>query len=126
MMHANNATAKLLLAAGADVNATDNNARTPLVYATWRPGKKTPELVKVLLDAGVEVNSKDKLGWTPLMHAAEEERVEIVKLLLAAGADVNARANKGETALSISQKQERGTVLYKQIIALLKKAGAIE
>ncbi|KAL6812492.1 nacht and ankyrin domain-containing protein [Trichoderma sp. SZMC 28015] len=61
------AVAKLLLNAGAEVNSKDNNNRTPLFWAAAY-GKEA--VVKLLLNAGAEVDSRDDDGSTPLLWAA--------------------------------------------------------
>jgi ankyrin repeat protein len=64
--------AKLLLAAGADVNATI---------------RKENDLFR---------------GMTPLMLAVDEGSEDLIQLLLDKGADVNAKAPNGDTALSLA------------------------
>lgn len=56
----------LLLAAGANPNSLDHDARTPLFQAVAYGGVRT---VKFLLEAGAAVDVADKLGWTPLNWA---------------------------------------------------------
>jgi ankyrin repeat protein len=53
-----------------NVDAQDENGRTPLHYAC-RSGR--PESVKLLMDAGADVHKVDKLGATMLMVCAEFE-----------------------------------------------------
>ena len=55
--------AEILLEAGADVNTTNKEGKTPLhVAATW--DKKL--IAEILLEAGADVHFKDKEGKTPL------------------------------------------------------------
>jgi ankyrin repeat protein len=108
------ATVKLLIAAGADVNAAIKSGefpgRTPL------HGEKTPapghtplhgthigEIAEALIAAGADVNAADKYGSTPLhgMHIGE-----IAEALIAAGADVNAADEFGDTPLHDTWKGE--------------------
>ncbi|KPK86340.1 MAG: hypothetical protein AMJ81_01470 [Phycisphaerae bacterium SM23_33] len=87
------ATARLLIAKGAPVNARDSQKRTPLHCAAgthdyWRgEAPLRAPLVKLLIAAGARLNARDARGWTPLHHAAEKADLEAVSALLAAGAD---------------------------------------
>jgi ankyrin repeat protein len=80
---------KLLLNAGAEVNAADENRRTPLFVASrWC----NSDVVKLLLRAGANVNAADFDGETPLQHACannHDANGDTVKLLLGAGAKVD-------------------------------------
>ena len=86
---------KMLLAAGTNVHALNQEELTPLLAATAQ-GRK--EIVALLLDYGADVNVAHKHGVTPLMVAALYGFPEIVDMLLDEGASVNASA-EGMTAL---------------------------
>ena len=78
-----------LIKAGADVNAKDNYAWTPLMYAAMNP---RPEVIAALVKAGADVNAKSKDGETPLMiAAAKNSNLDVIAAMVKAGADVNAR-----------------------------------
>jgi ankyrin repeat protein len=86
---------KVLLAAGANVNARDNMEATPLILAAW-----SPERIRMLLAAGADPNARTKSGRTALMVAAGRSGSAAgVKLLLDAGADANAADEQNVTAL---------------------------
>ena len=71
-----------LLQAGCDINAADNNGRTPLMYAA-RYSQLTA--VQLLLEAGANVNARDKGGMTALDLAKQFANREIIELLQRAG-----------------------------------------
>jgi len=56
-------------------------------------------MAKFLIDKGIDVNHKDEDGTTALMEAVYSDYTDIVDLLLKAHADVNARRDGGYTAL---------------------------
>ncbi len=106
------ASAKALLAAGADVNLTDALGDTPLHKACFPPTGKDlaaaanakRAVALVLLAAKPKLNQKDKQGWTPLMLAASVGDAALVKALLDAGADASLKLSSGKTALALAQQ----------------------
>jgi len=62
---------ELLLTHKADVNAKDNNNRSPLHYAAWalEYGKDMTGITEILIRTGAEVNLSDGAGRTPLKWA---------------------------------------------------------
>jgi hypothetical protein len=60
------ARVQALLAAGADLTATDDEGKTPLMVAA-KTG--VPEVVELLLKAGADPKPKDKLGYSAEMIA---------------------------------------------------------
>ncbi|MGA7236982.1 MAG: ankyrin repeat domain-containing protein, partial [Bryobacteraceae bacterium] len=91
-------TVKLLLAAGANVNAaTRDNAITPLFMACT---SGNGDIVEALLAAGASANSVKSNGTTALMIASASGSVGAVKALLDHGAEINAKESVHEqTAL---------------------------
>jgi len=96
-------SAKLLIAAKADVNQTTEYGWTPLLVAV---NNRNYQLAKVLLDSGANPNLSNKGGWTPLYLATDNRNIEggdypvpkpdmdhleLIKLLLDKGADPNAK-----------------------------------
>ena len=87
--------ARLLLSAGADVNA-----RSHYVAAANGRGFEGRTPVASRTEPKVEEFAS---GWlTPLMLASREGDVELARILVEAGADVNAVAGDGKTALALS------------------------
>jgi len=114
---------RLLLAAGADANRTDNYNRNVLSEAAcFNP----PEVIDMLIKAGANVNlvSADHFRSTPLISACKlqnQDPVEVVRLLLAAGADASVKDANGKTALDYAT--ERG---HAQTAKLLQQANVRE
>ncbi|MEE9382297.1 MAG: ankyrin repeat domain-containing protein [Nannocystaceae bacterium] len=77
-------TAKVLIEAGAHVDAAATNGVTSLLIAAQR-GEL--ELVRLLLSSGADADAANRHGVTPLMRAAEHDHVAVVGALLDAGAD---------------------------------------
>jgi len=71
------------LAAGADVNAKDDNGWTPLY---WSADKGHKYLAELLIAKGADVNVRGFLGMTPLNMADDEGEKEIADLLRKHGA----------------------------------------
>lgn len=84
-----------LIAAGADVNATDNYNNTALMQAAYCGHIK---VLEKLIENGADVNGKTKSDWTALMYAAEQGSAECVEKLIEHGADAKVKDLNGKTA----------------------------
>lgn len=98
---------RLLLAAGAQVNATTD---TPAFVSTAlhrhaRRGKTA--CVQALLAAGADTEARNIHGMTALHLAVARGNMECVRALLAAGADINARDHHGNTPLMTAFSHRR-------------------
>jgi len=111
------AKARSLIEAGADVNGRTPDGTTPLDRAVVAGFK---DIVELLIGKGADVNAKNFWDWTPL-HSAVYRHKDVVELLIASGADVNARDRSGGTPLSYAQSEG-----YTEIVGLLRKHGAKE
>ncbi len=85
-----------LLAAKTDVNQTDAEGATALL---WAVRADDAALVRMLLGAGADASHATRNGITPLWLAATNRNPEMVELLLDAGADPNHRIPDGQTIL---------------------------
>jgi len=124
--------AKLLIAAGADINAQGENGETALLEALRRgdwliadmllengADIKIPNsdgetaltiaaknnsinLIDRLLAKGSKINATNKAGMTALMAAAAKNYTDLAKLLIDRGADVNLKDNNNNTALTMA------------------------
>jgi len=104
---------RLLLEAGASVNAVDGDGRTALHHAAAAGEVEVPG---ALIGAGADANDRDKGGATPL-HLART--AELADALLAGGANVNAATAAGWTALMSASL--RGSA---ELVAILLVRGA--
>ncbi|XP_055848375.1 alpha-latrotoxin-Lhe1a-like [Episyrphus balteatus] len=140
--------AKILLAAGADVNAIAKDGKTTLHYACLKGYYNMVQLLfennakmfadesgalpihlsaysgdvdilKVLIGKGADVNAKTKDGWTAVHFATHEVQIEFLEYLLNNGANIDAKEENGSTALHIAAKSD-----YHDFVELLLKYGA--
>ena len=106
---------KLLLAAGATVDATPSRSDCPdgSVVAThvaetgfaalhWAARENRLACACQLLDAGATVDVRAADDVTPLMLACKNGHHEVAKLLRRAGADVEAKNTRGGTAMVVA------------------------
>jgi uncharacterized protein len=82
----------------AQVNARDQDGRTPLMHAVLAVDAD-PRIVELLIERGADVNAADSHGWTALHFAAQDHDVPVARALLAAGADADPVEVTGTTPL---------------------------
>ena len=98
------ARVRLLVEAGADVDARDRWGRTALAYAVAYGNTAAAD---ALLRLGADASTPDQAGTTPLMIAADHATtvdadalaVSLARLLVASGADPAARDRAGRRAI---------------------------
>jgi uncharacterized protein len=110
--------ARLLIDAGADVNARSTNAMTNMALHAAVAGRAA-DVARILLERGAQVNATQHGGWTPLHGAAQSGNTELARLLIAAGGDVRARADNQQCALDLALT--RG---HQEMVRLLEEYGA--
>jgi len=110
-------SARILAAAGADLNQATQYGWTPLLTATQN---RHYALATFLLERGADPNLANKGGWTPLYLATDNRNIEggdypvragdldhldFITTLLARGANVNARAKDSTETRTIFTMQ---------------------
>ena len=112
---------RLVLAAGANVNARDASGGTPLhVAARARP--TIPRLLRELHAAGANLDATDRYGRTPLHVAAQRGHVGAALALTHARAHPDARDHAGATPLMLALAHEDPSAL---LSALTRKGADI-
>ena len=85
---------------GYNVNAQDDDGRTPLHIAAALNHNID---MRVLIGLGADINAQDKQGRTPMMYAAADGKSDAVVLLVSELADVDIQDVEGMTAYAWSQ-----------------------
>ena len=127
---------RVLLSAGANLDAKDENGDTALHQAV---SLSRPDWVKFLLSFTPNLELQNNIGETPLLRAVDfsplsyaEKILETVQLLLDAGADTKPTDRKGQTAVLIAIKtialktgfEERYWRVYVDLVDKLCRKGA--
>uniref|UniRef100_A0A0G4HJR4 Uncharacterized protein n=1 Tax=Chromera velia CCMP2878 TaxID=1169474 RepID=A0A0G4HJR4_9ALVE len=109
---------KILLAAGANINAASRSRVTALMLASEKGSLAT---VSMLLQAapGADVNASDSGGMTALLTASKRGHVGVVRSLVEHHANVNASAHGRWTALMLAARVGRS-----EVVQTLLSAGA--
>lgn len=88
----------LLIAKGADPNASTDQGQTPLVTLLLR-GYSDGKDFDLLVSKGASLTAAGTNGLTPIHAAAYQHRVDVVNRLLSQGVSVNLRSGSGDTPL---------------------------
>ena len=113
--------ARLLIAAGADVNAKDHIDDSPYLYAA---AEGRNDILRMTLGAGADLKSTNRYGGTGLIPAAHHGHVETVRILLGTAIDKNHVNNLGWTALLEAIVLGDGGPVQTEIVGALVQAGA--
>ena len=90
---------KDLIKHGGDVNAQDDEGRTPLYYASHYGNQYA---VRLLLDKGADLEIKSKDNDTALIATCRKHHEQVISLLVEAGADVRVQGSAGTALQAIS------------------------
>jgi ankyrin repeat protein len=110
------AVVNILIEAGANVNAKNNDGYNALLIASMY---NRLELIKLLISAEVNINTRTNTGATALMFASRYSTKDVAELLINAGAEIHAKDNTGATALMFASSNSN-----KEVVELLIRAGA--
>ncbi|KAL3485039.1 ankyrin repeat-containing domain protein [Aspergillus germanicus] len=114
-LHGNAVSARLLLDAGANINAVAANGATALLLAV--EDERRYDVLVFLLSQGADTEIADSMGRTPLISAAALGKEETVRTLLKHGASTKPEMCYGYTAL-LSALRDPG---YPRIVQILLK-----
>ena len=102
-----------LLKKGVDVNATEADGATALMWASDRDDEESAAL---LIQAGANVNIANELGATALWAASMNGSAAMVRTLLQAGANPNLALLAGETPVMVASRSGSADVV-EQLLA---------
>ncbi|WP_257282063.1 ankyrin repeat domain-containing protein [Endozoicomonas sp. ISHI1] len=103
--HHDPACMKLLIKAGAKVNAACSRGATALHWATQNFNVSN---IKLLIEAGADANARTKDGITPLHFAAKQFNDYSIETLIEGGANVDATLPDGSTPLLLAALHNNG------------------
>jgi uncharacterized protein len=112
--------ARVLIAAGADVNAKDDMQDSAFLYAG---AEGRIEILKMTLPTA-DLKSTNRYGGTALIPAAHHGHTEAVRILLATAIDKDHVNRLGWTALLEAVILSDGGPVHTEIVRLLVEAGA--
>ncbi|KAK6339219.1 hypothetical protein TWF718_008641 [Orbilia javanica] len=107
---------ELLIDAGADVNAVDNDAETTLRMAVLGSHLNIADF---LVKNGADVNAINNAGEAAIHIAVEKGYQETIDLLIKNGANVNVKSKAGSVALQVAAANG-----YREIVGLLLRSRA--
>ncbi|ALG86601.1 ankyrin [Gordonia phthalatica] len=113
--------ARVLIDAGADVNAKDDIQDSAYLYAG---AEGYDAILRMTLDHGADLKSVNRYGGTALIPAAEHGFLSTVQMLIKAGVDVNHVNTPVWTALHEAVVYGDGSQKYQDVVTALLDAGA--
>lgn len=100
---------KLLLAAGAPIDAIDKKGNTALMYALCN-SKESTKVIKFFINYKADLTIPNEDDYTPIMLAASNNRCDSLRMLLKAGVDIEEKGALGYTPLfaAVANNAEEG------------------
>lgn len=114
-------SAQVLLQAGADVNAKDNQQDSPYLVAG---AEGRTQLLRWYLEHNAKLEDTNRYGGTAIIPAAEKGHLDNVRVLIDAGINLNHVNKLGWTALMEAIVLSNGGPRHQAIVAALLEAGA--
>ena len=114
-------TLKMILDAGADVNAHNDHNATALLWAA-----RDPEKARLLIERGADVNATSMEGQSPLIAASTRpDASPVIALLIAKGANIDFQEGRRQfTALTMAA-ESGDTESVRLLLAKGASAGAV-
>lgn len=115
---------EMLIAAGAEVDATDARGWTALMKGlfNYELNRGFPDVVSALIEAGADIEHQVSYGTRPLMIAAGYGEAGVVEVLLLAGVDVGAVNEGGRNAKTMAETKDYVEVVNQLHMHELRKA----
>lgn len=110
--------ARILIAAGADINLVDHSNRSALFITATND---CMEIAKLLIRLGADIHYVDQYGNSALVAAVAFRDIEVVKLLIEAGAKIGQKNQFGECALDEAIEEIKHEPEAEAIIDLIKQ-----
>ena len=115
---------EVLIAAGAEVDATDARGWTALMKGlfNYEQNRGFPDVVSALIEAGADIEHQVSYGTRPLMIAAGYGEASVVEVLLLAGVDVGAVNEGGRNAKTMAETKDYVEVVNQLHMHEIRKA----